>query len=254
MPLTVNADDFGLNSDVNKAICSAFAKGLIHRTTLMVNMPFAKEAMDMARENGFADKVGIHLNLTAGRPLTKNMALNREMCDKDGLFTADFHRNTLKRFVLSKTTRRDITEELDAQIARYGELGGSLYHVDSHHHVHTDLSVLSALRPLIQKYGIRSIRLGRNLYHGGNILMRAYKMYLNRRLSRVNTRKSDLFGSVSDFEAYRPSPEIVKEKEIEIMVHPMFDDKGVLIDTDYPMSDMNKRLGGNLIEKAEETV
>lgn len=249
MPLTVNADDFGLNSDVNKAICSAFAKGLINRTTLMANMPFAKEAMDMARENGFADRVGIHLNLTAGRPLTKNMALNREMCDEDGLFTADFHRNTLKRFVLSKTTRRDITEELDAQIAKYGELGGSLYHVDSHHHVHTDLSVLSALRPLIQKYGIRSIRLGRNLYHGGNILMRAYKIYLNGRLSRINAQKSDFFGSVSDFEAFSPSKKFVSEKEIEIMVHPMFDGEGNLIDTDYPMDEMNIRLGGNALEK-----
>ena len=243
MPLIINADDFGKDHETNLAICEAFAKGLIHRTTLMANMDAAKEAMELAKEKGFLNKVGVHLNLTQGKPLTDEMSKNKEMCDEAGLFTADFHRNTYKRFVLSKKTRTDITGELDAQLSRFFELGGILNHVDSHHHVHTDASVLSALNPLIKKYNISSIRLGRNLYHGGNKLMRVYKSWLNNKLGKINKEKCNYFGSVNDFENYNCNAEFVADNAIEIMVHPMYIE-GVLFDTDYPMTEMTKRLGG----------
>lgn len=243
MPLIINADDFGKDHETNLAICEAFAKGLIHRTTLMANMDAAKEAIELAKENGFLDKVGVHLNLTQGKPLTDEISKNREMCDENGLFTADFHRNTFKRFILNAKTRNDITREFDAQISRFFELGGVLRHVDSHHHVHTDASVLSALNPLIKKYDISSVRLGRNLYHGGNKLMRIYKSWLNNRLNKVNAKKCDFFGSVNDFENYYCNAGFVADNVIEIMVHPMYID-GVLFDTDYPMAEMPNRLGG----------
>ena len=246
MPITVNADDFGKDRQVNEAICAAFAKGLIHRTTLMANMPFAKEAMDLAREKGFADRVGIHLNLTAGKPLTKNIAKDREFCDENGFFTADFHRNTFKRFVLSNHARQEIKEELDAQLDRYIELGGTLLHVDSHHHVHTDMSVLIALLPLLDKYGVKSIRIGRNLYHGGNRLMRLYKRYLNHRLAAYNKVRSDYFGSADDFENFGADDDFVRSSNIEIMVHPLYDEAGRLLDTDYPIDELKDKLGGRI--------
>lgn len=245
MPIIVNADDFGKSEDVNRAICEAFEKKLIHRTTLMANMPYAQEAMELAARKGFLDRVGIHLNLTEGHPLTKSMANNREMCDESGRFTADFHRNTKKRFFLCNKTKKDIKEELDAQFSKYKELGGVLFHVDSHHHVHTDASVLSCLEPLLANYNVKSIRLGRNLYKGGNPLMRLYKKWLNRRLGKYE-KCCRYFGRVEDYEEYNPSKGFVKENVIEIMVHPMYSENGELIDTYYPMSLLSKRLGGNI--------
>lgn len=245
MPLIINADDFGKDHDTTMAICEAFEKGLIMRTTLMANCEGAKEAMTLAKEKGFADKVGVHLNLTHGHPLTDSMSANLLMCDKNGHFTADFHRNTFKRFVLDKKTRNDITKELDAQIRRYEELGGTLFHLDSHHHVHTDMSVLSAIMPLVRKYNIKSMRLGRNLYHGGNPLMRLYKKMLNGKIGAINKDTCNYFGSVEDFEKYGVSESFRNENVIEIMVHPMYID-GVLSDTDYPLSDMISRLGGKI--------
>ena len=41
MSVIVNADDFGISEEVNNAIKLAFERGLIQRTTLMVNMPYA---------------------------------------------------------------------------------------------------------------------------------------------------------------------------------------------------------------------
>lgn len=246
MSIIVNADDFGKNRQVNEAICAAFAKGLIHRTTLMANMPYAAEAMDMARQHGFDSQVGIHLNLTEGRPLTDELASNREICDENGMFTADFHRNTFKRFVLASAITKQIRAELDAQLARYEELGGTLFHVDSHHHVHTDLSVLKALRPLIKKYNVKSVRLGRNLYHGGNKLMRLYKKYLNRELSSYNEDRTDYFGSAKDFENFGPNDDFCNRNNIEVMVHPLYNEDGILLDTDYPLEELRTKLGGRI--------
>lgn len=246
MSIIVNADDFGKDRQVNEAICAAFAKGLIHRTTLMANMPYAAEAMDMARQQGFDSKVGIHLNLTEGRPLTDELAANREICDENGCFSADFHRNTFKRFVLPHAATRQIRTELDAQLARYSELGGVLFHIDSHHHVHTDLSVLKALRPLIKKYNVKSIRLGRNLYHGGNKLMRLYKRYLNRELMSYNENQVKYFGSAKDFEKFGADDDFCKKNDIEIMVHPMYGNDRILLDTDYPLEELRTKLGGRI--------
>ncbi|MCR5831132.1 MAG: ChbG/HpnK family deacetylase, partial [Lachnospiraceae bacterium] len=175
----INADDFGLNESVNAAICEAFEKGLIDRTTLMVNMPFADEAMKLARENGFADRVGLHVNLTSGRPLTDDMAKEPVMCNSEGEFTADFARNLKTRFFLPIKTRRRVEAEIRAQFEKYAKLGGTLWHIDSHHHVHTDPSIWSPLKKVIRDYPVTSVRLGRNMYKGGNPLMRLYKTMLN---------------------------------------------------------------------------
>ena len=47
--MIINADDFGYSESVNKAISDCFERGLINRTTIMVNMPHAEEATAMAK-------------------------------------------------------------------------------------------------------------------------------------------------------------------------------------------------------------
>ena len=54
-----NADDFGKSHEVNLGILDGFKRGMLQRTTLMVNMPFADEAVQLAKENGFFDKGGL---------------------------------------------------------------------------------------------------------------------------------------------------------------------------------------------------
>ena len=45
--LIINADDFGISSSVNRAIVYAFSNNMITNTTLMVNMPYADEAVEL---------------------------------------------------------------------------------------------------------------------------------------------------------------------------------------------------------------
>ena len=220
-----------MNESVNAAICEAFDKKIIDRTTLLVNMPHAKEAMELAKEKGFADRVGLHLNLTSGRPLTDEMAADPVMCNSIGEYTADFARNMKTRFCLPKETAANVSRELAAQFDEYAKLGGTLWHVDSHHHVHTDPSIWKILKKQLKDRPVTSVRLSRNMYRGGNLLMRIYKMILNASIRKFGKKRRDLFGSMPDYESFTSSnPDIIKDNEIEIMVHPVYDKDGNLCD------------------------
>lgn len=231
MAIIVNADDFGISRSVNAAITEAFKKGLIDRTTLMANMPFAADAMEMAKREGFDGKVGLHLNLTSGMPLTREMAADRIMCDGNGEFTAEFARRLKMRFFLPKNTERNVESELRAQLDKYRQLGGSLWHIDSHHHVHTDPSVWKVLKRVLKDYPVKSVRLGRNMYRGGNPLLHIYKMILNVSIRGYNSGNPKYFGSMEDYHEFNRRPRGAScDDEIEIMVHPVYDNAGQVCD------------------------
>ena len=257
MAIIVNADDFGISHEINLAICEAYQKGLINRTTLMVNMPYAQEAMDMAREQGFADKVGLHLNLTAGKPLSSALSCDRVMCDENGEFTAEFARNAKLRFFFPKKTRRGVEEEIRMQLEKYRELGGLLWHVDSHHHVHTDPSVWMAFCRVVKNskkvnkgsgFPISSVRLGRNMYKGGNPILHIYKALYNSSVRRFCKVRSDYFGSAADFENFFAGAEnandTISRLNIEIMVHPMYSESGCLTDSMEPLKTYKEQNNG----------
>ena len=68
--IIINADDFGLAESSSKAIAKAFSENLISSTTACANGDYIEQAYNIARDNGFLDKIGIHINLTEGKPLT----------------------------------------------------------------------------------------------------------------------------------------------------------------------------------------
>ena len=152
MALFVNADDYGKSKEINRAVCEAFEKGYITTTTLMANMPEAKEAYMLAKEKGFDDKVGVHLNITEGMPLTGGIRNNPLICSQDGSFNAAFYHNTKYRLYMDRQSVDQIKDELDAQIAFFLDLGFKSLHIDSHHHVHTNYPVYCAIKELSSKY------------------------------------------------------------------------------------------------------
>lgn len=240
MGLIVNADDFGKDSATTSAILEAFEKGYIDRTTLMANMDGASEAAKRAKELGLMDKVGLHLNITEGYPLTEGIRSNPLICDSTGKFSAAFYNRTKYRLYMDELTISQIQEEFDAQIKRYHELGFTLNHIDSHHHVHTNYPVYKALKRLAKNYEFSSVRLSRNLYKGGNPANKVYKALYNSGVKKLGKSSTEYFGSYRDFEAYfgEKSDDAIKKfingHSIEIMVHPMYTD-GVLTDSGIPM-------------------
>ena len=238
--LIVNADDFGINHDVNQAVCECFSRRFISSTTLMVNMPYADEAVELAKQKGFEERVGLHLNLTSGMPLTDGIKEYRCFCHKDGRFNAAFQKNTSMRLHLGKEETAVMYQEIEAQMRKYIGYGLPDHHLDSHHHVHTDRSVYRALVPLIRKYDMKSVRLSRNLYKNIPYLKAVYKKSYNRNLKKLGVMTTDYFGSYRDFSENRDK--ILDNTLTEIMLHPMYSKEGVLCDTREPMQNEHDHL------------
>ena len=66
--IIINADDFGLNKSCSQAIALAFSEELVTDTTIMANGEYFDDAVKLAEKHGFFDKIGIHLNITEGKP------------------------------------------------------------------------------------------------------------------------------------------------------------------------------------------
>ena len=70
----------------------------------------------MAKEKGFSDKVGIHLNITEGMATTEEIKKDRLFCDENGLFNKNFYGSIRCRLFFNKKRRRIIYSELKEQL------------------------------------------------------------------------------------------------------------------------------------------
>ena len=234
--MIINADDFGYSKSVNTAIVDCFKHNRINRTTIMVNMPDTEDAAELARENGFFDCVGLHINLTEGRALSKECAAS-DLCDENGFFKGTFHIPFKSRLYLNKSIRHAIYCEVEAQIKKYIELGFTLMHADSHNYTHTYFSVYTQVIKLIKKYGFTSVRISRNISpEKFSPLFGIYKVLFNSMIKRVKTNGKKIsttkyFCSFQDFVASDKKGDI--KNDIEIMTHPDYIDD-VLTDNTLP--------------------
>lgn len=234
--IIINGDDFGISQEVNKAISECFEERILTSTTLMVNMPYAGEAVELAKEQGFYESVGLHFNLTGGTPLTDNIKAMKRFCRKDGTFNAYFQKHTASRLKLTKEELACVAEEAEAQIRKYISYGLPARHLDSHHHVHTNMPVWKVLVPLLHKYDFRSVRLSRNLFKRTAPLNAVYKKFFNSGLKKSRFITTDYFGSFKDLQKCR---RMLKDNTLlELMLHPMYSEDGELCDTRNPMSDV----------------
>ena len=208
--IIVNADDFGMSAASNRAIVEAFEKKLISSTTVMANMSGFDEACELAHRHGLIGKVGVHLNLTSGYPLSEPIRQCARFCADNGMFHA---RRT--RFWLSKKERWAAYLEIDAQIQAC--LDRELYptHVDSHHHVHTEWPIGTIVIAAARRHKIKAIRLSRNCGAGIGLIHRLYKWIYNTRLRIYGLAKSQYFGSSDDVQEVLANA----SGDVEVMVH-----------------------------------
>lgn len=226
--IIINADDFGLNHEVNTAIIYLLKSDCIQRTTIMVNMPYVEEAYYMAKEHNLLDKIGLHINLTDGTPMSKQI-LNTRFC-KDGQFDVDQVESGV-RLHISKAEREAIRYEVLAQFEKYKELFGYYpKHVDSHRHIHNYFGFLPTIVGISKQCGVQSMRIGINLYDKKNASMakKLYKFILNTYI-RANFKSTDYMGSWLEYvDFYNGST----YRAIEIMVHPLYHE-GKIVDIIY---------------------
>src|SRR5690348_3305274 len=67
--LIVNADDYGRSANVSRGIRESCSRGIVRSTTCMMNMPTVAEDIEIALRETPELGLGVHLLLTAGRPI-----------------------------------------------------------------------------------------------------------------------------------------------------------------------------------------
>ncbi len=214
----INADDYGYDETVTNAIIEAFSKQIITDTTMMVNEEAYEYAIEMIHEKSISDRIGFHMNLTEGKPLT-------EQIKKLKSFTTDgcFHGNINRSQILTREEKEAVYKEISAQIRKLIDSGIQISHADSHHHIHTVFSIAPIFLRACKENGINKIRPHRNI---GEIPLykRCIKQYYNRWLRKNGITTVKYFGAVNDLKC----TELLDN--LEIMVHPDYDNHGVLID------------------------
>lgn len=225
MKFILNADDFGRTETANEAITYGFVNGYLSRTTIMVNMPCYEEAKQLALQNDFYDKVGLHINLTSGIPLTEAIKSSRLFTHENGRFNGLIFKKKYKWY-LKKAEKKVVEQEIEAQINQYLNDGFTLKHADSHGHVHTFPIFNKIVIRLLKKYGFKSVRISRNI--DLSFCKRIYKKILNVRNKRFNAKNGvriDYFGScketIKNFDKIHGS--------CEIMLHPNIYDSDMQI-------------------------
>lgn len=144
MKIIFNGDDFGLSPGCNAAIADCAKKGLLRSTSIMMNMPYAAQAADLAKDLPFLS-VGIHFNLTVGTPMTKTYPLTKE----DGTFSKDILHEE------ANLSREDIYAELLAQYQAFVQMfGRKPAHINSHHGLEQNRTARSVMQQMSRDYDI----------------------------------------------------------------------------------------------------
>ena len=243
MKVVINADDFGHDVATSDAILQAFRRGYITQTTLMTNMPDCERAVNEAKESGFGDRIGLHINLTDGIPLTEPIRSSRAFCDDNGKFdgSAVLQKRYFLPYHISDASALAI--EIEAQVKKYISLGLTLLHADSHHHAQTRLPIARVAMPILAKYGFRSVR--RPYSHNLTMSMGGQLRRIRNYLFLREVIKSKLCVACGFGGAVYSSCRMLAEENLEIMVHPHFYE-GLLVD----MSDFDTGRGQEIAKCA----
>jgi len=149
--LIVNADDFGRYHGVSRGIINAHLNGIVSSTTAMVNSADAPASLDIVLEQAPKLGIGVHLNLTHGKPISPPYTIPT-LVDQAGFLLSPLEQPE----IYNKWHEDDLRRELTAQIERFFTLTGKQpTHLDSHYHA--SLLFPSSLKVTLElaiKYGI----------------------------------------------------------------------------------------------------
>jgi chitin disaccharide deacetylase len=230
--LIVNADDLGYSQEVNAQIFRLIEREQITSTTLIMNAPAVEAAVrELFRYPHIS--FGVHLNVTEFRPLAQHPGL-AALCKENGEFNG-----TTRKVGLTQEIREAIFMEWCTQVQLAYDLGVPVSHLDSHHHVHTMPKLFPVLKRVQRHFGIRKVRLTRNITdldeHLRIRLLLAKTVWNFALRNYYSTQTSDFFGGFSCFHSQQTS-NLPWRGTIELMCHPgnqLFEAENKLLDTDW---------------------
>ncbi len=147
--LVVTADDFGIGPATSQGILDLAARGRVTGTVLLVNTPYAENAVRMWRRSGATLELGWHPCLTLDRPVLPAGRVT-------SLVRADGSFHTLgcflRRLMVGKIRASEVHAEFTAQYERFRDLvGGPPTLVNTHHHVQVFWPIGEILRSILRR-------------------------------------------------------------------------------------------------------
>ena len=178
--IVLHADDYGMNAAVNAGILQSFRDGLLTSTSLLANAPQADAACaawskllddlraeaipSVSRRRELGDPLtpfdlGIHLNLTQGRPLSPDYPT--ELLNEAGQFPGVGGVFRRLRTAGSKF-REPVRAELRRQIELMsGAVGRFPSHLNGHQYIEMIPGVAELVPSLMEQYSIGAVRVAR---------------------------------------------------------------------------------------------
>ena len=148
--LIINADDFGMSDGVTDGIIRAWQDGVVTNTSALINLDGAPERIARAHALYPDLPIGLHLNLTLGKPILPPEEVPT-LVDDDG--------NFYDRFQIFQHLYEISVDELRAELFAQAEAlratGVEFDHIDYHQHLmvtHTPFYPLVC--QLARKYGV----------------------------------------------------------------------------------------------------
>ncbi|GKU83753.1 chitin disaccharide deacetylase [Niallia sp. NCCP-28] len=207
----VNADDFGFSHGVNYGIMDCHKYGLVNSATMMMNAEATEHGIELAKGVPTL-KVGVHLVLTWGKPLSNNVP---SLIDENGNFKK-------QQAVYGNPQSIDLVEleqEWTAQIERFIQAGLEPTHLDSHHHVHGIKGFYPVIKKLSDSYQIP-------VRHAGSHFKQIQTV--------TDLLLTDFYGETAVPDYFIELGNRVKDvSSVEIMTHPAYLDHELLQGSSY---------------------
>lgn len=151
--LIVNADGFGFTYGNNRGVFEALEAGFVRSVSVNSNFPAFEETCTLAKRFPRVG-IGIHFNLSVGRPVLDPRDVPSLVNDAGEFWYKDLPRRARAGLVDLHEAER----ELDAQIDRFRRAGIFLTHWDSHRGDHAYPPYLWAAFRSARRAGIRCMR------------------------------------------------------------------------------------------------
>jgi len=151
--LIVNADDYNSDEERTRGIWEAAEKGIVTSVSVIANLPFHVQSVSKLK-TVFSPRIGVHLNITKGVPLTKGTT---SLVDKSNQFFKK--RNAWRRALLHQYNLKEVKDEFAAQISRSHALGITPDHLDGNNHLHVFPGIAEVVASLARDFNIKKIRM-----------------------------------------------------------------------------------------------
>lgn len=149
--LLIRGDDLGYSEAVTLGMLAAHRDGLVNSVAVMVNMPYASEGINLAKQ--YPDLcLGLHVNVTNGKALAPKEMIPT-LVDDNGLFLS----STIRRQQLKNNeplfSEEDAYLEAKYQIDKYIELAGQLPEYIDLHVLEVE-PLINAVKRIYQEYQV----------------------------------------------------------------------------------------------------